>query len=114
MPPESIDDHEINEGECHEHHLGEWKQAMHPSPRHQLTDCNEERGSNPRFGNEASQQVVDHSRENAGYGSRKHDRQASRKREGRDSSFHMGDDTHQQPTADSENEQSQERPTQEI
>jgi hypothetical protein len=58
--------------------------------------------------------MIDQSREKAGYGSRKHDCRASLKREGRDPSFHVRDDAHQQATSDSEDDQSEERPTQEI
>jgi len=114
MPPESIDDHEIDESKRHEHHLGKWKQTVHTSPRHQLTDCDECCGPNPGLANEAPQQMIDQSREKAGYRSRKYDRRASLKRERGDSSFHVRDDAHQQSTSDSEDDQSQERPTQEI
>ena len=114
MPPKSIDDHEIDEREGHEHHLGKWKQKVHPSPGHQLTDCDECRGPNPRLANEASQQMIDQSREKAGYRSHKHDGRASLKSERRDPSFHVRDYAHQQATSDSEDDQSEERPTQEI
>ena len=61
MPPECINDHEIDKCECHEHRLGQRKQATDPSPGDQLTDHDERRRPDQGLRHEASQQIIDQS-----------------------------------------------------
>src|SRR5437867_2754656 len=75
-PPHRIDDHEIDERQCHEHELWPWQECVNPQPDYQLIYRDECQGSHPWLTYKTPQEVVDQSAQCTGDGPREQNGQS--------------------------------------